>query len=243
MRIKLVISYDGSNYCGYQRQNNGVSIQEVLENAVELATGEKTKVTASGRTDAGVHATMQVCHFDTLSTIPPDRFYRALNPHLPSDIKVLSSSLVSDDFNARRNAKKKTYAYSFYVCETELPLKERYFCHLEKAPDLEKIKSAIDLFVGERDFKAFCSAGCSVKSTVRTIYSIEIEEGDKEFRILITGSGFLYNMVRIIAGAMVDIGYSRLQKEDIERAFSTGKREILGKTLPAKGLTLVKVEY
>jgi tRNA pseudouridine38-40 synthase len=243
MRIKLVITYDGTNYHGYQIQPNGISIQEVLEGAIERATGEKVTVTASGRTDAGVHALGQVCHFDTLSTIPPDKFDRAINPHLPNDIKVLSSSLVSDDFNARRSAKRKTYAYSFYVSRTLLPLKERYSCQLEKAPDLEKIKDCKNLFVGEHDFKAFSAVGGSVKSTIRTIYSIEIEEGDSEFRILITGSGFLYNMVRIIASAMVDIGYSRLQKEDIERAFITGKRDILGKTLPAKGLTLIKVEY
>ncbi len=243
MRIKLVISYDGTNYHGYQIQPNGLSIQEVLESAIEKATGEKTTVTASGRTDAGVHANGQVCHFDTISTIPPERFYKAINTHLPSDIKVLSSCLVSDEFNARKSAKKKTYAYSFYISETELPLKERYFCHLEKAPDLERIKANKNLFVGEHDFKAFCTVGSSVKSTIRTIYSIEIEEGNNEFRILVTGSGFLYNMVRIIAGALIDIGYSRLQKEDILKAFETGKRDILGKTLPAKGLTLIKVEY
>ena len=243
MRIKLVISYDGTNYCGYQIQPNGLSIQEVLESAIEKATGEKITVTASGRTDAGVHAKGQVCHFDTTSTIPPERFYKAINPHLPGDIKVLSSSLVSDEFNARKSAKKKTYAYSFYISETELPLKERYFCHLDREIDFDKMEKAKRLFVGEHDFKAFCSVGSSVKTTVRTIYSVEIKKGDNEFSVYITGSGFLYNMVRIIAGALIDIGYSRLTEEDIVKALESGKRDILGKTLPAKGLTLIGVNY
>lgn len=243
MRIKLVISYDGTNYHGYQKQPNGLSIQEVLENAIEKATGERVTVTASGRTDAGVHAKGQVCHFDTNSTIPPERFFRAINPHLPNDIKVLSSSLVNDDFNARKSAKRKTYAYSFYVAEVENPLKDRYFCYLEKEPDFSKMESVKELFVGEHDFKAFSSTGSSANTTVRTIYSLEVIKEKDSFSILVTGSGFLYNMVRIIAGALLDIGYGKLNEKDIIKAFESGERKVLGKTLPPNGLTLVEVKY
>ena len=162
---------------------------------------------------------------------------------MPSDIRVLSSSLVSDDFNARKSAKQKTYAYSFYVAEVENPLKERYSCYLEKAPDFSKMERAKELFVGEHDFKAFSSTGSSVKTTVRTIYSLEIIKEKDTFSILITGSGFLYNMVRIIAGALLDIGYGKLNENDIIKAFNSGERKVLGKTLPPNGLTLIKVEY
>ncbi len=243
MRIKLVISYDGSNYHGWQRQKNGVSIQEELEKAIESVVGEKTEATASGRTDAGVHAEGQVVHFDTNSTVPPEKFYKALNPFLPNDIKVLSSGLVEDNFNARKSAKKKTYKYSFYFSEVDLPLKERYAVRLEEKPNFKLIKECAKLFVGEHDFKAFSSAGSSVKTTVRTIYSVEIERELNGFAVLVTGNGFLYNMVRIMVGAILDVGYGKKSLQDIEQAFTNGKRETLGKTLPAKGLTLQKVEY
>ncbi len=243
MRIKLVISYDGTNYCGWQKQVNAISIQQTIEEAIKEVTGESVTVTASGRTDAGVHAEAQVCHFDTNSTVPADKFYKALNPLLLSDIKVLSSCEVDCDFNARKSAKKKTYAYSFYISSVELPLKERYAVRLEEEPDFSRIESAINLFVGEHDFKAFCSTGSSVKTTVRTVCSVEVEKGEKGFRFLITGNGFLYNMVRIISGVLLDVGYGKKTKEDILLAFETGKREVLGKTLPAKGLTLINVKY
>ncbi len=243
MRIKLVISYDGTNYCGWQKQKNGVSIQEVLEKAVENATGESVLATASGRTDAGVHASGQVVHFDTNATIPAEKFYKALNPFLPSDVKVLSSSLVDGGFNARKSAKEKTYEYSFYFAEVDLPLKDRYAVRLEETPDFDKMQKALELFVGEHDFKAFSRPGSSVKTTVRRIFSIRLDKKEKGFSISITGGGFLYNMVRIISGAILDVGYNKITLLDIERALETGKRELLGKTLPAKGLTLVKVEY
>ncbi len=243
MRIKLVISYDGTNYCGWQKQKNGVSIQQVLENAVAEATNERVIVTASGRTDAGVHAEAQVCHFDTHCTIPPEKFYKALNPLLPNDIKVLSSALVEDGFNARKSAKKKTYKYSFYFGNVDLPLKDRYAVRLEKEPDFEAMLECNKTFIGEHDFKAFCSTGSSVKTTIRNIYSLEIAPESQGFSIIVCGSGFLYNMVRIICSAILDVGYGKLKKEDIIKAFESGKREVLGKTLPARGLMLQKVEY
>ena len=243
MRIKLVISYDGTNYCGWQKQKNGVSIQEILEEAIANASGEKVVVTASGRTDAGVHAEAQVCHFDTNCTIPPEKFYKAINPCLPNDIKVLSSTIVDGDFNARKSAKRKTYKYSFYFSEVDLPLKDRYAVRLEKEPDFEGMIECSKLFIGEHDFKAFSRVGSSVKTTVRTIYSLEIIREKDAFSILITGSGFLYNMVRIISSALLDVGYGKLDEKDVLRAFESGKREALGKTLPPNGLTLKEVYY
>ena len=243
MRYVMKIAYDGTDYAGWQRQKNGVSIQETLEKAIETASGEKVVATASGRTDAGVHAEAQVVHFDADSAVPAEKFYKAINPFLPKDIKVISSCQVDCDFNARKSAKRKTYRYKFYFSEVDLPLKDRYAVKLSEEPDFEKIKNACALFVGEHDFKAFSSSGSSVKTTVRTVYSIDVERQNGGFSILITGNGFLYNMVRIISGVLLDVGYGKKTSEDILLAFETRKREVLGKTLPAKGLTLVGVEY
>lgn len=243
MIIKLTISYDGTNYCGYQKQKNGVSVQEVLEKAIENATGKKITTTASGRTDAGVHAEGQVVSFSYDGSIPPERFYLALNPLLPSDIKAISSSGEKEDFNARKSAKEKTYSYSFYYSGVELPLRDRYALRLDRKPNFELMKESAKLLEGEHDFKAFCATKSSVKSTTRTIYSIEILEDKEGFSINVSGNGFLYNMVRIIAGTLLDVGYEKKAKEDILLALKDGKREHLSKTLPAKALTLKQVEY
>ena len=243
MRIKLTLSYDGTPFCGWQRQKNGVSVQETLEDAIYNLTGERVVVTASGRTDAGVHALGQVAHFDTDSTIPPEKFYKALNTFLPDDIKALKSEKVSDKFNANKSAKRKTYEYSLYVADTELPLKERYATRVYGEIGIEKMRSAGRLIEGEHDFKAFSATGSSVKTTVRTVYAVKVEKTGEDIKIRITGNGFLYNMVRIIAGALVKIGKGELSERDIIKAFSTGERKLLGETLPAKGLCLIKVEY
>lgn len=243
MRIKIVLSYDGTDFCGWQRQKNGVSVQQTVEDAVYDLTGEKVTVTASGRTDAGVHAAGQVAHFDTNANIPPEKFYKALNTFLPDSVKALSSEKVSDDFNARKSAKRKTYEYSLYVSDTELPLKERYGARIYGDVDLEKMRSCAKLLEGEHDFKAFSATGGSVKTTVRTVYGIVVEQNGIDIKIKVTGNGFLYNMVRIIAGALVKAGKGELSESDIIKALETGERDLLGETLPAKGLCLIKVEY
>ena len=243
MRVLLTLSYDGTNFCGWQRQKNGVSVGETIENAIFALTGEKVSVTGSGRTDAGVHALGQTAHFDTNSTIPAEKFYKALNPFLPPEIKAISSKEVDKNFNACRTAKKKTYSYSFYCSEVEIPTLDRYALRIDKAPDFNLMKSAIELLVGEHDFKAFCASGSTAKTSVRTIYSIEIVSNKNGFSLEVTGNGFLYNMVRIISGALLDVGYGSKTLADIKRALETGKREILGKTLPAKALTLISVLY
>ena len=243
MRIKLTLSYDGTNYSGWQVQPNAVTVQQKLEEAVKASTGETVRVTGSGRTDAGVHAVMQVAHFDTTSSIPPERFYRALNAHLPVDIKVMKSELATDDFHAVTSAKKKTYTYSFYTSEIERPLKERYAVKLDKLPDVTKMRRAAKLFVGEHDFKAFCASGSGAKTTVREIYELKISKFRNDLRITVTGNGFLYNMVRIISGTLLAVGNGEITIKDVKKMLEEGDRALGGRTLPAKGLCLMEVIY
>jgi len=243
MRIKITVSYDGTNYNGWQVQPNGVTVQQVLEDALFNATGERTRITGSGRTDAGVHAQGQVAHFDTQSTIPPERFYKALNAYLPEDIRVLDSMLVQDDFHACNGAKRKTYRYSAYFKQTNLPLMERYAVKLDNLPDLEKMKECAQIFVGEHDFKAFCASGSGAKTTVRTIFDIKIEKEGEKFNVLVTGNGFLYNMVRIMSGAIFGVGCGEISLLEVKEMLDLKKRLVKVKTFPPKALCLVKVEY
>lgn len=243
MRIKLGLSYDGTDFCGWQRQKNGYSVQQAVEEAIFKLTGENVSVIGSGRTDAGVHAAGQVAHFDTDSAIPPEKFFKALNVFLPNGVKAITSERAADNFNARSHAKKKTYEYSMYVSDVELPLKERYFSRVYGDIDVNKMRAAAKLIEGEHDFKAFSATGGSVKTTVRTIYAISVEQADNEIKIRLTGNGFLYNMVRIIAGTLLHAGKGEIAERDIVNALSTGERTLLGETLPAKGLCLVNVEY
>ncbi len=248
MRYALKISYDGTNFAGWQRQKNAPSVQETLEAALKTAFGKEIKATASGRTDAGVHAAGQVCHFDddTL-TIPAEKLPDALNRFLPSSVRVLEGWNADEGFDSNRSAKRKTYCYSLYEAFREMPLKERYAVRVERLPSLEILRKYARLFEGEHDFKAFCASGSSVKTTVRTVYSVKIEEsysfGGRDIKIFVTGNGFLYNMVRTLVGELLDLCENRKTAESLERAFITGARELLGKTMPAKGLTLMRVEY
>ncbi len=244
MKVKLTITYDGTNYCGWQVQPNGITVQQEIESALYKLTGENIKVVGSGRTDAGVHAIGQVAHFfREKQNIPAEKYAFALNAILPDDIKVIKSEIAPGDFDARKSAKKKTYEYGFYISETLLPLKERYRTWLERTPDLEKMKECAKVLIGEHDFKGFCASGGSAKTTVRTIYNIDIEKNGKELDFYITGNGFLYNMVRILVGTLIAVGNGKLEKTDIENMLKTGERSLGGKTLPAKGLKLYSVCY
>ncbi len=243
MKVKLTVSYDGADYCGWQVQPNGVTVQQKIEEAVFSATGESVRVTGSGRTDAGVHAVGQVAHFETECTIPPEKIYRALNVYLPQDIRVIKSERADDNFHACNCAKKKTYCYSFYKSEVELPLYDRYAVMLDKSPDINLMKETARIFVGEHDFKAFCSSGSGAKTTVRTIYNIDIKEDGARLSISVTGNGFLYNMVRIMVGTLLEVGYGKIPVQEINEMLATGNRTLGGKTLPAKGLCLINVEY
>ncbi|MBQ3115938.1 MAG: tRNA pseudouridine(38-40) synthase TruA [Clostridia bacterium] len=243
MRIKLTLSYDGTAYCGWQVQPNGVSVQEVVEKAIEKATGERVRVTGSGRTDSGVHAEGQVAHFDTESSVPADKFYKAINVHLPADVKILKSEAVTDDFHACNKAKKKTYRYALYLSDVDLPLKDRYAVKIDKLPDLSLVQKVASTLEGEHDFKAFCASGSGAKTTVRTVYKIAIEQKQNDILFCVTGNGFLYNMVRIMVGTLLDVGYGKLTENDVKEMLNTGNRKKGGKTLPAKGLCLINVEY
>ena len=170
MRYVLKIAYDGTGYAGWQRQKNALSVQEALEDGMRRALGADCRVTASGRTDAGVHAAGQICHFDAEGlTVPPGRLPDCINPFLPPAIRVLAGGAAEENFDCSRRAKRKTYCYSLYVSEREMPLKERYAVRLESAPELAALQSAAKLFEGEHDFKAFCASGSSVRTTVRTV--------------------------------------------------------------------------
>lgn len=247
MRYGLKIAYDGTDYAGWQRQKNAVSVQEKLEEAVYLALGNRVNITASGRTDAGVHAVGQVCHFDLKSTVPPEKMPDCLNRFLPNDIRVVDGFYAGEEFDSNRSAKKKTYRYSLYVSAREMPLKERYATRIENAKELALLQSIAKLFEGEHDFKAFCASGSSVKTTVRTVYSVRVEEGEsygsRDINIFVTGNGFLYNMVRTMVGELLDLADGKRTKESLLSAYQTGERGLLGKTMPAKGLTLMQVEY
>ncbi len=247
MRYVLKIAYDGTAYAGWQRQKNALSVQEALENALQAALGVDRRITASGRTDAGVHAAGQVCHFDGEFTVPPERMPDCLNRHLPADIRVLSGWEANESFDSNRSAKRKTYRYSLYVADRDMPLKERYAVRVENAPDLGRLQTLATLMEGEHDFKAFCAAGSSVKTTVRTVYEVRVEEGEsygsRDLHIYVTGNGFLYNMVRTMVGELLDLGTGKRGTESLLAAFQTGDRGLLGKTMPAKGLTLMEVNY
>ncbi len=247
MRYVLKIAYDGTAYAGWQCQKNAPSVQEALENAILQALNTSVRVTGSGRTDAGVHAAGQTCHFDGEFTVPPEKMPDCLNRFLPPDIRVLEGKAATTGFDCNRSAKRKTYRYSLYVASREMPLKERYATRVETAPCLERLQQAAALFEGEHDFKAFCASGSSVKTTVRTVYSVRVEDsetyGGRDIHVYVTGNGFLYNMVRTMVGELLDIANGRKSKESLMRAYQTGERELLGKTMPAKGLTLMSVEY
>ena len=244
MKVKLVISYDGTDYSGWQVQPNKNTIQGQLESAIFSLTGEKVRVTGSGRTDAGVHAERQVACFNVKTeSIPAEKYYLALNTILPPDVKVIESSLIEEDIHPVKCAKKKTYVYSFYLSNVELPLKERYAVKISQDLNLSEMQAAARLIEGEHDFKAFCSSGSSVLTTVREIYSVKIEKVENDLKIYVTGNGFLYNMVRIICGTLLKIGEGKLDKNVILEMFKNLKRERGGRTLPAKALKLLNVEY
>ncbi len=247
MRIALKVSYDGTMFEGWQVQPGKRTVQGELERAAGELFGVPVKVAGSGRTDSGVHAEGQICHLDADTQIPARKIRECLNERLPEDVRVLKSAEAPEGFDCTRNAKKKTYRYRFYYAETALPLLERYAVRVREKPDLLKMQSAARLYVGEHDFAAFRAAGGSAKTTVRTVYSAEVSESRQNGAIIydfvVCGSGFLYHMVRILAGQLFAVGCGKKEKESILSAYRTGDRSLLGKTMAAKGLTMVSVEY
>ena len=244
MRVLLTIQYLGTNYHGWQKQAQKNTIQEVLENAIFKALGEHCETFASGRTDAGVHAEAQTCHFDTTTKIKPEKIAYAINRFLPDDIQILSSKEVPNDFNARFDVKKKTYEYNFYASNQSLPLLSTTFAKIRTEFSYKIAEKACKHFLGEHDFVGFSSSGRQTKTTVRTIFDIKLLDlGENKYKLSITGNGFLYNMVRIIAGTIIEVGYGRINANDLPQIIASKDRSKAGKTAEAKGLVLKKVEY
>ena len=245
MRYKLTISYDGSDFYGFQRQRGLISVQQCLEEALSTKLNAPVTTVCAGRTDAGVHALGQVVHFDSNQILPADFGFR-LNPLLPESIAVLSCKQVPDTFHARFSAKKKTYRYDIYTSKIHAPLKRRYAHICVYDLNVENMKKACSCLAGEHDFRSFALAeSVKGKSTVRTIYDIHIEEGEggKLLSLFVTGNGFLHNMVRAIAGTLIDVGRGRFSPEDMQSILESRDRRRAGKTVEGCGLFLVSVEY
>lgn len=242
-RVKLVVAYDGTNYHGWQVQDNGITIEEVLNRTISELVQEDIKVIGASRTDAGVHACGNVAVFDTESRIPGDKFSFALNQRLPKDIRIQESCEVDADFHPRYADTVKTYEYNILNRRFELPSKRLYAAFCYYPMDIERMNQAAAYLVGEHDFKSFCSAGAQVQTTVRTIYAVNVTKDDDMVHIRITGNGFLYNMVRIIAGTLMQVGTGLMEPEQVKEILEARDRSKAGPTAVAKGLTLVEIRY
>jgi len=241
--IKLVIEYDGKDFNGWQKQPTKLNIQGEIERAIKDITGEDVELNASGRTDAGVHSLGQVANFKTNSNIPVDKFPIALNTKLKRSIRILRAEEVDENFHSRYNCKKKTYRYVINNSENGTAIYRNLEYNFSQKLDVEKMKEAAEYFVGEHDFKGFKASGTSSKSSVRTIYKAEVYKENEKVIIELTGNGFLYNMVRIISGTLIEVGIGKINPKEITEIIQSGERERAGKTLPPQGLYLVKVEY
>ena len=242
--IKLVIEYDGKDFNGWQKQPTKLNIQGEIERAIKQITGEEVDLTASGRTDAGVHALGQVANFKTNSNIPIEKIPIALNSNLKKSIVIKSAEEVEERFHSRLNCKRKTYRYIINNSKYGTAIYRNLETHIPIKLDIQKMQEAVKYFEGEHDFKAFKASGTSSKSSVRTIYQAKvIDVGNERIYIELTGNGFLYNMVRIISGTLVEVGLGKIQSKDIQTIIESKKRENAGKTLPPQGLYLVNVEY
>lgn len=242
-RIRLILQYEGTRYVGWQVQPNGLSIQAVLEREIEKLSGEHPTLFASGRTDSGVHALAQTAHFDTASRIPPEKWCFALNTGLPRDIRVLYSGEAPRDFHTRFDVWKKHYRYTLEYAPHASVFTRNTAFHVHGVLELAAMEQAAVAILGEHDFCAFKSAGIEPKSTLRRIYRSEWTKEGNYLHYDIAGSGFLYNMVRILVGTMLDIGAGRLPADSLERALRSGDRSDAGATAPAHGLMLSRVQY
>ncbi len=242
-RIRLVLAYDGTNYSGWQFQKNAVTIEEVLNKALSQLMGEEIAVIGASRTDAGVHALENVAVFDTENRMAADKICLALNQWLPEDIRALSSEETASDWHPRKQNCTKTYEYRILNRKINMPTERlySYFCYFPL--DVEKMKKGAAYLIGEHDFKSFCAPRGQAEETVRTIYSLSIDKKDDMITLRIGGSGFLYNMVRIIAGTLIKVGIGVYPPEHVEEILDARDRRTAGPTAPAKGLTLVSMEY
>ncbi|MBR0490900.1 MAG: tRNA pseudouridine(38-40) synthase TruA [Clostridia bacterium] len=242
--IKLTIEYDGKDFNGWQKQPDKLNIQGTIEQAIERITGEKVDLNASGRTDAGVHAIGQVANFKTNYELPIEKWPLALNANIKKSIVIKSAEEVEERFHSRLSCKRKTYRYVINNSKYGTAIYRYLETHIPQKLDIEKMQQAVKHFEGEHDFKAFKASGTSSKSSVRTIYKAEVlQMPDERIYIELTGSGFLYNMVRIISGTLVDVGLGKIEPNAIPSIIDSKQRERAGKTLPPNGLYLLNVEY
>lgn len=242
-RVMLVVAYEGTNYCGWQMQPNGVTIEGVLNTALTELLGEPITVTGASRTDSGVHSCGNVAVFDTDTRIPAEKISYALNQRLPGDIVIQQSLEVRSDFHPRHCDSKKTYEYRILNRKFPMPMLRRdtYFYHYPL--DAARMQEAAQYLIGEHDFKSFCAPATSAKTTVRTIYDLKVERQGDMIAIRVTGSGFLYNMVRIIAGTLIEIGSGAKEPESIRQVLSACDRNAAGPTAPAHGLTMLGIAF
>ena len=248
MRFAITIEYDGSNLVGWQRQTNGLSVQEVLEKALFELTGEKKTIHGSGRTDAGVHALGQVAHFDLKKTMTMDAIRDGLNFHIKKlykkiKVSVLATKKVKKDFHARFSAKKKTYVYKILDRRPPPAIKKKRVWHVRKKLDDKVMKEAAKILVGRHDFTSFRSTECQAKSPLKTIDSIKILRIGEEIQIWIKARSFLHNQIRIIVGTLVLVGRKKWEEKNIGEALKSKKRAAAGQTAPAEGLYLHSVKY
>lgn len=242
-RILLVIEYDGTNYSGWQKQPNVKTIQGEIENAIFRAIGVEVEIFGSGRTDAGVHGMHQTAHFDLKEPVPTSKIAEILNNVLPPDIVIISAEEVDKDFHARFSIKKKVYLYKIYNSEIKNAFLANRMAWVKKELDVDLLNKAASILIGEHDFRGFCSANTCTTSFVRTIFDIQIEKQEEFVYVEVYGNGFLYNMVRIIVGTMVDYALGKIKIEDIKKALREGDRTKSGQTMPACGLYLKNTIY
>lgn len=239
----MVVAYDGTNYCGWQIQPNGITIQGVLNQCLSDLLGEKIEVMGASRTDAGVHALGNVCVFDTNTRIPGEKISYALNQSLPEDIRIQLSEEVEPDFHPRYTDSEKTYEYRILNRTFPVPTERLYSYFYHYRLDEKKMREATSYLIGRHDFASFCGSGAQVRSTIRTITSATVERDGDIITIRISGTGFLYNMVRIIAGTLIEIGNGQYPPERMKSIVEACDRSAAGPTAPACGLTLIGIRY
>ena len=242
-RIRLTVAYDGTNYHGWQLQDNGNTIEAELNKGLSELLGEEIRVIGASRTDSKVHALGNVAVFDTVSRMPAGKISYALNQRLPEDIRIQKSQEVPADWHPRRCESRKTYEYRIYRAEFPMPVKRLYSYFVYQPLDVGRMREAAAYLEGEHDFKSFCQTGAQVESTVRTIHSLWVEEQESDLIIRVCGNGFLYNMVRIIAGTLIEAGQGKREPESVPEILGALNRGAAGPTAPARGLTLVKYEF
>lgn len=243
-RIRLFVAYDGTNYCGWQIQPNGITVEEVLNEKLKKLTGEEIRVIGASRTDSGVHALGNVAVFDTASSIPPERMAYALNQKLPGDIVVVRSDEVPQDWHPRyQDHVSKTYEYHIHNAPFPNPLKRRYSAHVSFPLNVERMREGAAYLVGEHDFASFCNIRTNVENTVRTVTELELLQEGEDITLRITGNGFLYNMVRIIAGTLIRVGRGFYEPSRVKEILEEKERTAAGVTAPPEGLVLVRIDY